>query len=179
MFLAFRWSPFGLPGVGFATINASVGSIGRGIYWHIRRPVGVELRIWELWYQCVSVATLVKTFSSMCRIRQFLRHMARNRYSCCCRCGCRRKPGCRRVECDSCGCLVGPGCCLAFEAFASETHQRNFNMCHVCADSYDARCGGIYQHWQLGRMWEAFICALVLLLICPFRFLSRDFRLGD
>ena len=39
--------------------------------------------------------------------------------------------------------------------------------------------GDICQHRQLGRMWEAIICALVLLMICPFRFLGRDFRLGD
>ena len=70
-----------------------------------------------------------------------------------------------------------------FEAHVTPVHFfestfAKFNMCHVCAESYGARCEGMYQHWELGQMWEAFICVLLLQMICPIRFLSSNFGSG-
>ena len=83
--------------------------------------------------------------------------MGKNTYRCSCRCNqCRRIPGSRRVECHCCGHLVGPGCCLSVET-------ATMTLCHVCnADSYRSRCEGLYMHWQLGQMWDALVCYLIL-----------------
>ena len=85
--------------------------------------------------------------------------MGKNKYPCRCRCNrCRSTPGSRRVECDCCGHLVGPGCCLAVEG----AHLR---ICHVCNRDFQSRSEGLYMHWQLGRMWDAYVCFVVLFTI--------------
>ena len=43
------------------------------------------------------------------------------RLRCMCRCGCKRSPGCRRIECPGCGYHVGPGCCWTEDG-----------ICHLC-----------------------------------------------
>ena len=39
----------------------------------------------------------------------------KNKKRCCCKCGCRRTPGCRRDVCNRCEHHVCPGYCLAIE----------------------------------------------------------------
>ena len=58
-----------------------------------------------------------------------VRLMVRNRYRCCCACGCRRTPGSRRIECSICGYYICPGYCLAIELELSE----RFAACRCCS----------------------------------------------
>ena len=73
------------------------------------------------------------------------RTMPRNLYYCKCRCGCQKKPGCRRVECHCCGHLVGPGCCL------TEEDVRGITLCHLCFDSSLERAKILYDRWDFGQ----------------------------
>ena len=57
----------------------------------------------------------------------------RNRYKCCCLCGCEKTPGCRRVECSNCGYHVCPGFCLALE-WVTENDRREYSLCRRCVN---------------------------------------------
>ena len=68
----------------------------------------------------------------------------RNHYRCCCRCGCRRKPGSRRVECSGCGHHVCPGYCLGME----------INGIVFCRKCLNLSCDGVPEGWQLTEILE-------------------------
>ena len=63
---------------------------------------------------------------------------------CRCRCGCRRTPGSRRVECGRCGYHVCPGYCLAVELSGRA-------LCRPCLD---ASCNGVPEPWQFMEIVE-------------------------
>ena len=55
-------------------------------------------------------------------------------YKCACSCGCRRKPGSRRVECSNCGHHVCPGYCLALDEIDVNTDgvYYKYSLCRQC-----------------------------------------------
>ena len=63
---------------------------------------------------------------------------------CRCRCGCRRTPGSRRVECGRCGHPLCPGYCLAVELSGRA-------LCRPCLD---ASCNGVPEPWQFMEIVE-------------------------
>ena len=73
------------------------------------------------------------------------RSRAMGRRKCTCRCGCRRKPGSRRVECHGCGRLVCPGYCLGLETNTAI-------LCRVCLDR---DCDGDPEPWRLEEILES------------------------
>ena len=58
----------------------------------------------------------------------------KNNYKCACLCGCRRKPGRRRVECSNCGHHVCPGYCLALDEIDVNTDDvyYKYSLCRQC-----------------------------------------------
>ena len=88
--------------------------------------------------------------------REVYRTMPRNLYHCKCRCGCEKKPGCRRVECHCCGHLVGLGCCLKQEEEAGIT------LCHLCFDAnLDDRAKLLYEHWYFGKALVNYVFLII------------------
>ena len=57
----------------------------------------------------------------------------KNKSLCWCLCGCRRRPGCRRIECYSCHRLICPGYCLAVE-WETAHDRKEYALCRRCAN---------------------------------------------